>query len=87
MSEPAIQFFSEKISFVLSEPERIAAWLVNVIHSEKHQLSFLNCIFCDDDYLHTINIEYLQHDTLTDVITFPYHDTQMQLLKAISLSV
>ena len=28
--------------------------------------------FCDDEYLHKINVEYLQHDTLTDIITFDY---------------
>ena len=32
----------------------------------------MNYIFCSDDYLHAINLEYLQHDTLTDIITFPY---------------
>jgi rRNA maturation RNase YbeY len=32
----------------------------------------LSFIFCSDDYLHQINVEYLHHDTLTDVITFEY---------------
>ncbi len=38
------------------------------------QLGELNYIFCSDSYLHTVNVEYLQHDTLTDIITFPYAD-------------
>jgi rRNA maturation RNase YbeY len=28
--------------------------------------------FCDDEYLHKINVEYLDHDTLTDIISFDY---------------
>ena len=32
----------------------------------------INYIFCDDEYLHKINVKYLQHDTLTDIITFDY---------------
>ena len=34
----------------------------------------INYIFCSDAYLHAVNVEYLQHDTLTDIITFPYAD-------------
>ncbi len=30
----------------------------------------LNYIFCSDDYLHTMNQQHLDHDTLTDIITF-----------------
>jgi rRNA maturation RNase YbeY len=32
-------------------------------------------VLCSDEYLYQINLEYLQHDTYTDVITFPYSDT------------
>ena len=32
----------------------------------------LNCIFCDDTYLHKLNVEFLKHDTYTDIITFDY---------------
>ena len=33
---------------------------------------WLHYIFCNDEYLHKINVDYLQHDTLTDIITFDY---------------
>ena len=32
----------------------------------------INIIFCSDDYLLTINNEYLNHDYYTDIITFDY---------------
>ena len=49
-------------------------WITQVITLRDGQLGELNYIFCSDDYLHTINLEYLQHDTLTDIVTFPYAD-------------
>ena len=37
-----------------------------------YKLEIINFIFCDDEYLHNLNVEYLDHDTLTDIITFDY---------------
>ncbi len=48
------------------------AWIKKILQIEKRQLGTLTFIFCDDDYLLTLNKTYLQHDTLTDVITFDY---------------
>ena len=67
-----IVFSSEGIDFRLKNEEFIGDWLKKVIEREEKQLSSLNFIFCSDEYLYNMNIEYLGHDTLTDVITFPY---------------
>ncbi len=34
----------------------------------------INVIFCDDSFLLEMNIKYLNHDTLTDIITFDYNE-------------
>jgi rRNA maturation RNase YbeY len=68
--EDAIQFFVEDIDFDLPEPEAVAAWLESVVAEHGYELAGINYIFCSDDYLHSINVEYLDHDTLTDIITF-----------------
>jgi len=47
-------------------------WIKAVITARGGQAGPINYIFCGDDYLHQMNIEYLDHDTLTDIITFPY---------------
>ncbi|MCB0442967.1 MAG: rRNA maturation RNase YbeY [Flavobacterium sp.] len=47
-------------------------WISAIIFSEDREEGEINFIFCDDDYLHKINLEYLQHDTLTDIISFDY---------------
>ncbi|MBU0942799.1 MAG: rRNA maturation RNase YbeY [Bacteroidetes bacterium] len=64
--------FNYETEFSLSNEEEIASWLSRVIESENKNEGEINYIFCDDDYLHKINVEYLDHDTLTDVISFDY---------------
>ena len=64
--------FNYETDFNLENEEAIAAWLSNVIVSENKKEGEINYIFCDDEYLHKINLEYLNHDTLTDIISFDY---------------
>jgi rRNA maturation RNase YbeY len=64
--------FNYETDFKLDNEEAFAAWLGNVITSENKKEGEINYIFCDDEYLHKINVEYLDHDTLTDIISFDY---------------
>ncbi|MFV8371675.1 rRNA maturation RNase YbeY [Flavobacterium sp. LB2P74] len=64
--------FNYETDFNLDNEEAVAAWLGNVITSENKKEGEINYIFCDDEYLHKINVEYLDHDTLTDIISFDY---------------
>ena len=52
-------------------------WIKNVILEENKELGEVNYIFCDDKYLLKKNIKYLDHDTLTDIITFNYCEGDM----------
>ncbi|AEE50401.1 rRNA maturation RNase YbeY [Haliscomenobacter hydrossis] len=72
-SDP-ISFFAEEIYFEPANPELLRRWIEEIVSREKRELIFINYVFCDDPYLLKLNQEYLQHDTLTDIITFPYHD-------------
>ena len=67
-----INFHTEEIEFELKQSNAIEEWLKSVIKAEGSTLGELNYIFCSDEYLYKMNIEYLQHDTYTDVITFQY---------------
>ena len=64
--------FNYESDFTLDNEQAIASWLSAVIVSENKNEGEINYIFCDDEYLHKINVEYLDHDTLTDVISFDY---------------
>jgi len=68
--EHPIEFFSEDIEFELDNPDQVSEWIATVIEQHGQELSNLTYVFCSDDYLHQINVEYLDHDTLTDIITF-----------------
>lgn len=63
-----INFFTET-EFTINEDE-INSWLLSVIASEDKNLGEINYIFCDDAYLLSINQQYLDHDTYTDIISF-----------------
>jgi rRNA maturation RNase YbeY len=67
-----IVFSSEEIDFCLENEKIIRDWLKEIIEREEKELLSLNFIFCSDEYLYDMNVEYLEHDTFTDVITFPY---------------
>lgn len=64
--------FNSTNDFELVNPEQIIFWLKGVISAEKKIVGELNYIFCDDAYLHKINVDFLDHDTFTDIISFDY---------------
>ena len=69
MEKGGINFFSEN-DFVLEKEKEFRNWVDQVIDSEGKYVGDLNFIFCDDEYLHEINLKYLDHDTYTDIISF-----------------
>ena len=64
--------FNYETPFELSNESQISTWLTKVIATENKKEGDINYIFCDDEYLVEINQQYLQHDTLTDIISFDY---------------
>lgn len=65
-----INFFAEEVSFSLKEKRKRKVWLKKLAEAEKHKITDLNYVFCSDEHLLNINVEYLDHDTYTDIITF-----------------
>lgn len=64
--------FNYEIEFELQNEAKYEEWIAEVIDSEDKSEGEVNYIFCDDEYLHKMNVEFLDHDTLTDVISFDY---------------
>ena len=70
----SIAFHSEVPSFNLKDKIKIKKWLKVLVDLHKGTIGFLQYVFCDDDYLLELNKEHLDHDTLTDIITFRYQE-------------
>lgn len=67
---------------------QLKAWLHSVITEEKcTPTESINFVFCSDNYLHKINLEYLDHDTLTDIITFDNSDVPQEIEGDIFISL
>lgn len=64
--------FNYENDFILDNEAQYALWVSDIIASEDKTVGEINYIFCDDAYLHKINMEALNHDTLTDIISFDY---------------
>jgi rRNA maturation RNase YbeY len=66
----SIHFFTEDITYSVIKPRKTTSWIKTVIKKEKASLSEINYIFCSDNYLLSLNKQFLNHNTLTDIITF-----------------
>lgn len=76
--EEKIAFHWEGLSFDLNSAEQLRAWIQSTATEETKSLGLLNIVFCTDQYLHKMNVQYLNHDTLTDVITFSYAEDYIE---------
>jgi probable rRNA maturation factor len=64
--------FNFLTDFSFDNEDHYSTWLSSIVSSEGKDLGELTYVFCDDEYLHKMNVDYLNHDTLTDIITFDY---------------
>ncbi len=71
-----ISLFSENTNFIYPASDQLSIWIQTVLEKESKKGSNINFIFCDDATLHALNLEYLRHDTYTDVITFPLSEDE-----------
>ncbi len=62
--------FNYELDFRLSNEAEISEWICAVILSEEFKEGDINFIFCDDEYLLKLNVEFLKHNALTDIISF-----------------
>ena len=67
-------YFQSENDFVLSEDEQVAysEWVEACMEERGCNCGEVTYIFCDDEYLLSINQKYLNHDDYTDIITFDY---------------
>jgi probable rRNA maturation factor len=71
-----IHFFNEGIKYTLRGKAVIRKWIADTVEEEKSGTGEICIVFCSDDYLARMNRKYLNHRTLTDIITFPMMDDE-----------
>lgn len=67
-----VKFFTEDTQFNLKNRKILKSWIKSSIESETKVLGDINYIFTSDEYLLSVNKEYLSHNYYTDIITFNY---------------
>lgn len=82
-----IHFFTEDISFQIKQKKIIRQWIENIVRNEGAKINELNYIFCSDEYLKKVNIEYLDHHFYTDIITFDNSEVPGTLESDIFISI
>src|ERR1044071_2047723 len=87
MPVSSIRFFTDDISYNLRKRSDIRRWLERVARKHHHQIVNLNYIFVSDRRLLEINRQFLDHDTYTDIITFPGDSGRSRLSGEIYISV
>ena len=78
----AIHFFSEDVPFELPEKLRRKRWLKSLATTAGYRVQELNYVFCSDEYLFQMNVDYLNHDTYTDIITFDLSESKKGTIAA-----
>lgn len=66
-----IDFFSDGIKFSLRDKTKVRSWLKRIAKSHGFSIDNLVYVFKSDEGLLTMNRQFLNHNTLTDIITFP----------------
>ena len=80
-------FFSENKNFKISNKKEIRALFKKICKKENKKISFINCVFCSDSRLLEINKKYLNHTSLTDVVTFDFTPNKKNLEGDIYISI
>lgn len=82
------RFHEQEVSAKLKNRRSLSAYLDSLIMSQvvtkKVSLTY---IFCSDEQLHRINVQFLQHDDYTDIITFDLSEKESEVIGEIYISV
>lgn len=83
----AINFFNEDLHFTFSNATKARRWLRSCAASEGFTIKNLNFVFTSDEFLLDINVQYLNHRTLTDIITFDNAENEREIEGDVFISI
>jgi rRNA maturation RNase YbeY len=82
-----INFNIETDGFKVLDIRKKKSWIKDLVKEQGFKLGELSYIFLNDEGLHKINLEYLKHDTYTDIITFDNSEDEVEIEGDIFISV
>lgn len=68
----AITYTLNNVSLVLRNRQKLRRWITHIITDNGSRVGEISYLFCSDDQLLQVNLQFLSHDTYTDIITFDY---------------
>ncbi len=83
----AIHFFTEDCDHQWKNKNLLKKWIKNAVENEGYKIKEVNYIACSDDYLLKMNVDYLKHHTLTDIITFDNSEKEGKIIGDIFISI
>ena len=70
----AICFANIDVEFNLEQKVRLNRWINTVAQLHGRKVGNISYGFCSDTHIIEANMQYLQHDYFTDIITFDYSE-------------
>ncbi|MBS1781437.1 MAG: rRNA maturation RNase YbeY [Bacteroidetes bacterium] len=85
----AVRYFEQDVSAKLKDKRKLSPFLLQLIRQQRPELKAIDLtyVFCNDTFLLDLNQRFLNHDTLTDIITFDMSENHHSLLGEIYISV
>lgn len=87
MQNKKVSFHYIKVKFFFEQREKVKSFIMELFKKEDKQVDAINYIFCTDEYLLSLNVAYLNHDTYTDIITFFYSEKDEPVTSDIYISI
>ncbi|MCP4551157.1 MAG: rRNA maturation RNase YbeY [Bacteroidetes bacterium] len=87
MANQEINFFYEAVSYTFRSVSLIKSWIFSICLNEKKVCRLINIILCNDAYLLELNKKYLNHNYLTDILTFASNESSTEISGDIYISV
>ena len=85
MQKISFHYTNQKFSF--RRRNMVRSMVERLIRTEGQKVGEIHYIFCSDEYLLQLNQTHLNHDTLTDIITFQYNEPGEPVVSDIYISV
>jgi len=69
-----IQFINENTEIPVVHKRRLSQWIKSTAEEYGRKTGDITYIFCSEEKILEINLQYLNHDYFTDIITFDYSE-------------